>query len=217
MKKIFDIRHIIILILLLMCILEFFNPKGIMPNRTITVRDTVGFEVLVHDTVGIEVPIEFEVEVPVEKLVPYAVHDTVAVNTPIDTNAILNSLGQKIFKKDVLKLPSNVGTVTLFDTISNNRIIGRSFKSEVKQKIVRDTMYTPIPRQNEFYVGLDAKFDKPNVINIVGLSVLFKNKDDRHMYRLGVGVTNRVDDQGTNGKLTPFIGGGVYWKVKFKK
>jgi hypothetical protein len=217
MKKIFDIRHIIILILLLMCILEFFNPKGIMPNRTITVRDTVGFEVLVHDTVGIEVPIEFEVEVPVEKLVPYAVHDTVAVNTPIDTNAILNSLGQKIFKKDVLKLPSNVGTVTLFDTISNNRIIGRSFKSEVKQKIVRDTMYTSIPRQNEFYVGLDAKFDKPNVINIVGLSVLFKNKDDRHMYRLGVGVTNRVDDQGTNGKLTPFIGGGVYWKVKFKK
>ena len=200
-----------------MCILEFFNPKGIMPNRTITVRDTVGFEVLVHDTVGIEVPIEFEVEVPVEKLVPYAVHDTVAVNTPIDTNAILNSLGQKIFKKDVLKLPSNVGTVTLFDTISNNRIIGRSFKSEVKQKIVRDTMYTSIPRQNEFYVGLDAKFDKPNVINIVGLSVLFKNKDDRHMYRLGVGVTNRVDDQGTNGKLTPFIGGGVYWKVKFKK
>jgi hypothetical protein len=78
-------------------------------------------------------------------------------------------------------------------------------------------MYTPIPRQNEFYVGLDAKFDKPNVINIVGLSVLFKNKDDRHMYRLGVGVTNRVDDRGTNGSLTPFIGGGAYWKIKRKK
>ena len=217
MKKIFDIRHIIILILLLMCILEFFNPKGIMPNRTVTVRDTVGFEVPVHDTVGIEVPMEVEVVVEVEKPVPYAVHDTVAVNNPIDTNAILNALGQKIFKKDILKLPSNVGTVTLFDTISNNRIIGRSFKSDVKQKIVRDTMYTPIPRQSEFYVGLDAKFDKPNVINIVGLSVLFKNKDDRHMYRLGIGVTNRVDDQGTNGKLTPFIGGGAYWKIKFKK
>ena len=78
-------------------------------------------------------------------------------------------------------------------------------------------MYTPIPRQNEMYFGIDAKFDKPNVINIVGVSVLFKNKDDRHMYRLGVGVTNRVDDEGTNGKLVPFIGGGVYWKVKLKK
>jgi hypothetical protein len=215
MKKIFDIRHVIILILLLICVLEFFNPKGIMPNRTVSIRDTVGFEVPVHDTVEVESLVE--VEVPVEVPVPYEVHDTVSVDKPIDTTALLNSIGMKMFKKDILKLPNNIGTVTLFDTISNSRIIGRSFKSDVKQKIVRDTMYTPIPRQNEFYVGLDAKFDKPNVINIVGLSVLFKNKDDRHMYRLGIGVTNRVDDQGTNGKLTPFIGGGAYWKVKLKK
>ena len=215
MKKIFDIRHIIILILLLISILEFLNPKGIMPNRTLTIRDTVGYEVPVHDTVGIEVPIE--VEVPVEVQVPYAVHDTMTVTNPVDTNAILNSIGMRMFKKDILKLPNNIGTVTIFDTISSGKILGRSFKSDVKQKIVRDTMYTPIPRQNEFYVGLDAKFDKPNVINIVGLSVLFKNKDDRHMYRLGIGVTNRVDDQGTNGKLTPFVGGGAYWKIKLKK
>jgi hypothetical protein len=217
MKKIFDVRHIIIAILLLLAIVEFINPKGIMPNRTLTIHDTVGFEVPIHDTIPQEVEVEVPVEVEVEKPVPYAVHDTIALNNPIDTNAILNAVGQKIFKKDVLKLPSNIGTITLFDTISNNRIVGRSFKSDVKQKIVRDTMYTPIPRQNEFYVGLDAKFDKPNVINIVGLSVLFKNKDDRHMYRLGVGVTNRVDDKGINGSLSPFIGGGAYWKIKSKK
>ena len=215
MKKIIDIRHIIILILLLICILEFLNPKGIMPNRTVSIRDTVGFEVPVHDTVEVESLVE--VEIPVEVQVPYAVHDTVPVDKPIDTTALLNAIGMKMFKKDVLKLPNNIGTVTLFDTISNSRIVGRSFKSDVKQKIVRDTMYTPIPRQNEMYFGIDAKFDKPNVINIVGVSVLFKNKDDRHMYRLGVGVTNRVDDEGTNGKLVPFIGGGVYWKVKLKK
>ena len=215
MKKIFDIRHIIILILLLICILEFLNPKGIMPNRTVSIRDTVRFEVPVHDTVEVESLVE--VEIPVEVQVPYAVHDTVPVDKPIDTTALLNAIGMKMFKKDVLKLPNNIGTVTLFDTISNSRIVGRSFKSDVKQKIVRDTMYTPIPRQNEMYFGIDAKFDKPNVINIVGVSVLFKNKDDRHMYRLGVGVTNRVDDEGTNGKLVPFIGGGVYWKVKLKK
>jgi hypothetical protein len=215
MKKIFDIRHVIILILLLISILEFLNPKSIMPNRTVTIRDTVGFEVPVHDTVEIEVPLE--VEVPVEVQVPYAVHDTVPVDKPIDTTALLNAIGMKMFKKDVLKLPNNIGTVTLFDTISNSRIVGRSFKSDVKQKIVRDTMYTPIPRQNEMYFGIDAKFDKPNVINIIGIGVLFKNKDDRHMYKLGIGVTNRVDDEGTNGKLVPFIGGGVYWKVKLKK
>lgn len=217
MKKILDVRNIIIVLLLLLVIVEFLNPKGIMPNRTLLIHDTVGFEVPVHDTIAEEVLVEVEVPYEIEKPVPYAVHDTVAINNPIDTNAILNALGQKIFKKDVLKLPSNIGTVTLFDTISNNRIIGRSFKSDVKQKIVRDTMYTPIPRQNEFYVGIDAKMDKPNVINILGLSVLFKNKDDRHIYRLGIGVTNRVDDEGINGKLTPFIGGGAYWKIKRKK
>ena len=215
MKKIFDIRHIIILILLLISILEFLNPKGIMPNRIKTVSqiDSIPYEV--HDTLEVEVPVE--VEVPYEVKVPYTVHDTVTVDKPIDTTALLNAIGQKIFKKDILKLPNNIGTVTLFDTISNSRIVGRSFKSDVKQKIVRDTMYTPIPRKTEVYLGIDAKFDKPNVINIIGLSMLFKNKDDNHMYKLGIGVTNRVDDEGTNGKLVPFIGGGVYWKVKLKK
>ena len=215
MKKIFDIRHIIILILLLISILEFLNPKGIIPNRIKTVSqiDSIPYEV--HDTLEVEVPVE--VEVSYEVKVPYAVHDTVTVDKPIDTTALLNAIGQKIFKKDILKLPNNIGTVTLFDTISNSRIVGRSFKSDVKQKIVRDTMYTPIPRKTEVYLGVDAKFDKPNVINIIGLSMLFKNKDDNHMYKLGIGVTNRVDDEGTNGKLVPFIGGGVYWKVKLKK
>ena len=215
MKKIFDIRHIIILILLLISILEFLNPKGIIPNRIKTVSqiDSIPYEV--HDTLEVEVPVE--VEVSYEVKVPYAVHDTVTVDKPIDTTALLNAIGQKIFKKDILKLPNNIGTVTLFDTISNSRIVGRSFKSDVKQKIVRDTMYTPIPRKTEVYLGIDAKFDKPNVINIIGLSMLFKNKDDNHMYKLGIGVTNRVDDEGTNGKLVPFIGGGVYWKVKLKK
>lgn len=217
MKKLLDIRNIIILILLLIGTVEFLNPYGIMPNRKQIVVDSVPFAV--HDTIDVEVEVEVEVEVPVkvEVRVPYEVKVEVPVIQSIDTNAILNSIGQKMFKKDILKLPSNIGTITLFDTISNNRIIGRSFKSDVKQKIIRDTIFTPIPRQNEVYLGFDAKIDKPNVINIIGIGVLFKNKDDRHLYKLGVGVTNRVDDQGTNGKLVPFLGAGAYWKIKSKK
>ena len=215
MKKIFNIQNIIILFLLLIAIFELVNPKGIMPHRTITIRDTVGYEVPVHDTVGVEVPVE--VEVPVQVQVPYAVHDTISVDKPIDTMAILNALGQKIIKKDVLKLPNNIGTVTIFDTISNSKIIGRSFKSDVKQKIVKDTIFTPLPRVSEFYFGIDAKFDKPNVVNLMGVSFLLKDKDNKHLYKLGVGVTNRVDDQGTNGTLTPYIGGGVYWRVRTKR
>jgi hypothetical protein len=217
MKKIFDIRHIIIVILLLLAIVEFLNPKGIMPHRTISVHDTVG--VPVHDTVGVEVPVEVEVEVPVEveKPVPYAVHDTVAVNNPIDTNAILNALGQKLFKKDILKLPNNVGTVTVFDTISNSRIVGRSFKSDIKQKIKYDTLFLGDARKNLYYFGIDAKLDKPNVVNLIGLGFIIKDKDAKHLYKIGIGVSNKVGSDGTNGSLVPYIGGGVYWNVNRKK
>ena len=67
-KKIFDLRHIVILILILICVIEFINPKGIMPHRTFAVHDTVGIPV--HDTVGVEVPVNVEVPIEVEKPVP---------------------------------------------------------------------------------------------------------------------------------------------------
>lgn len=214
MKKILDIRHIIIVLLLLICALEFFNPKGFMPNRTKIVSqvDSIPFEV--HDTTEIEVPIE--VEVPVEVKVPYEVKVEVPVIQSIDTAEILKLHFTKIQYKDVLKLPNNQGTVTITDTIANNTIVNRKFIADVKRMIVKDTIYTQILRKTEAYLGLDFKFDKPNVINVIGLSMLFKNKDDKHIYKVGVGVTNRIDDGGTNGRLIPFVGGGVYWKLKLK-
>jgi hypothetical protein len=215
MKHILDIRNIIIVLLIGVAVVEFINPNGIMPHRTLTIHDTVGYEVPVHDTVGIEVPVE--VEIPVEVQVPYAVHDTFTVSNPIDTNAILNSIGMKMFKKDILKLPNNTGTVTLFDTISNGRILGRSFKSDIKQKVVRDTTFLGDARKNLYYFGIDAQFDKPNVVNLIGLGFIIKDKDAKHLYKIGVGVTNRVGEDGTNGTLSPFIGGGVYWNVNRKK
>ena len=215
MKHILDIRNIIIVLLIGVAIVEFVNPKGIMPHRTITIHDTVGYEVPVHDTVGIEVPVE--IEIPVEVQIPYAVHDTFTVSNPIDTNAILNSIGMRMFKKDILKLPNNVGTVTVFDTISNGRVLGRSFKSDIKQKVVRDTTFLGDARKNLYYFGIDAKLDKPNVINLIGLGFIIKDKDAKHLYKIGIGVSNKVGPDGTSGQLVPFIGGGVYWNVNRKK
>ena len=212
MKKQLDIRYPIILILLTLCVLEYINPKGFMPNRTNIVSKIDSIPYAVHDTIPVEVPVE--VSVPVEVKVPYEVKVEVPVMQTIDTNEILKIYFAKVPHKEVLTLPNNQGTVSIIDTISKNSIVNRKFVSDVKRMIVKDTLYTQIPRKTEVYMGIDAKFDKPNVINIIGISMLFKNKDDNHMYKLGVGVTNRVDDEGTNGKLTPFIGGGVYWKIK---
>ena len=214
MKKILDVRHIIILLLLGIAIIEFVNPKGFMPHRTLLKVDSIPYAV--HDTIPVDslVEVEVEVEVPVE--VPVEKRIEVPVVQPVDTAEIIKTHFTKVQYKDVLKLPNNQGTVTITDTIANNTIVNRKFIAEVKRMIVKDTVYTQIPRKTEIYFGVDAKFDKPNVVNIMGLSMLFKNKDDRHLYKIGVGVTNRVDDQGTNGSLQPFLAGGVYWKLKFR-
>lgn len=214
MKKYFDYKNLIILFLISLSIFEFLNPGGHLPNRTLYVTqiDSIPYEV--HDTIPYEVEVEVEVEVPVEveKLVE------VQVIQKVDTEAIVKLYSEnKQFKKDILELPGNIGTVTLFDTISNNRILGRSFTSKVKQKVIKDTVFTPLPRKNELYFGVDAKFDKPNVVNLIGLGFILKDKDDKHLYKLGVGVSNTVGPDGTNGTLSPFLGGGVYWRLNLKK
>jgi hypothetical protein len=212
-KQLLDVRNIIIVVLILISILEFMNPKNIMPNRIKLVPQIDSIPYAVHDTVVVDSP--YEIEVPVEIKVPYEVRVEVPVEKPIDTNAILNSIGNKVFKKDVLKLPNNIGTVTIFDTLSNSRILGRSFKSDVKQKIVKDTIYTPTPKKNEVYFGVDGSFNKIDVVNYLGSGFLWKTKNDE-IFHLGVGVANRVTD-GTNGKFYPYLSGGVYWKIRIKK
>ena len=49
----------------------------------------------------------------------------------------------------------------------------------------------------------------------IGTGILFKTKDDK-IFHVGVGVANRVLD-GTSGTFTPYVDGGVYWKLKLKK
>lgn len=214
MKKYLDIRNIIILILLLLSILMFINPKGILPNRVVKVPQIDSIPFAVHDTIPMEV--EVEVEIPVEVEVPVEKIVEVQVQQPVDTLAIVKLFSDnKQVKKDILELPGNIGTVTVYDTISNNRVLGRSFTSKVKQKIVRDTIYTPLPRRNELYFGVDGKLDKPNLINLIGVGLILKDKDDKHLYKVGMGVSNRVSEDGTNGIFVPYVGGGVYWRLGF--
>lgn len=213
MKKYLDIRNIVIVILILIALLEFLNPKGFMPNRTKLVVQTDSIPYAVHDTIPEEVEVEVEVEVPVEVEVEKRVE--VPVIQQVDTTEILKIYFAKVPHKEVLTLPNNQGTVTITDTISKNSVVNRKFISDVKQMIIKDTIYTPTPLKTQLYLGFDAKFDNPNVVNLMGLGVVLKTKDEK-LYKIGVGLANNVID-GTNGKLSPYLGGGVYWKVKLKK
>lgn len=211
MKKIFDVRHIVIVILLLLIGLMYVNPKGILPNRKeiVTLKDTIPFPV--HDTIPYEVEVEVEVPYEVEVQVPVQV----PVPANVDTSEILKIYYNKSIFDNTVKLTNNMGTVSIVDTISQNKIVGRAIKYDIKQKTKIDTVYQPEPRKTQLYVGIDAQFDKPNVINIMGLGAVLKTKNER-LYKVGVGVNNVVID-GTNGRLTPYVGGGVYWPIKLKK
>jgi hypothetical protein len=210
MKKIFDIRHIVITLLLVLVVVEFINPKGIMPNRTFFIHDTVGFEVPVHDTISEEV--EVEVPVEIEKLVPYAVHDT--IQTIVDTNLIVNQyLNSKNIFTNTYKFDKKQGSITITDTISNNKIIGRKYTTKITPII--DTLRIPEPFKRKVFGGVEASFNKPDVVSSVGVGFLINSKSNK-IYQLGLGVTNQTTD-GTNGSFTPYIKGGVYWKIKLKK
>ena len=107
MKKIFDIRHIVILIMVgIIIFLQFFVPPQIEIE-----------EKLVYDTIPQEVIYEVEVEVPYEVEVEKIVE--VPAPTPlVDTAFILKNFYLKNFVQDTIMLSNNQGVIYLFDTIS---------------------------------------------------------------------------------------------------
>jgi hypothetical protein len=155
--------------------------------------------------VEIEVPVEVEVEKRVE----------VPVLTPVDTAEILKVHFAKVQHKDVLVLPDNVGTVTIMDTISKNSIVNRKFISDIKQMIVKDTVYTKEPKKGQMYFGFNGGLSKPDVVSHLGTGIMYKTKEDK-IYHLGIGVANRILD-GTTGQFTPYVDGGVYFKIKTRR
>ena len=211
MKKIFDLKSIIIGLLTITTIFVIVNPKGIIPSRTKLVPQIDSIPYAVHDTVSVDslVEVEVEVEVPVE--VEKRVE--IPVIQPVDTLEIMKVYFARVPHKDVLMLPNNQGTVTITDTISQNTVVNRKFISDIKKMIVKDTIYTKEPKVSQLFFGIDTKLNQPDVIQLLGVSVLLKDKSDK-LFKVGVGVSNKTNPDGLTGRLDPYIGGGVYWPIK---
>ena len=204
MKKIFDIRHIVILLMVgIIIFLQFFVPPQIEIE-----------EKLVYDTIPQEVIYEVEVEVPYEVEVEKIVE--VPAPTPlVDTSFILQEYYVKNFESDTITLSNNQGFIYLFDTISQNKVISRNFSTTIKPKIVREPVLELPKVRNQVYVGLNGALSQQDWVNSIGTSILLKTKDDK-VFQLGGGFANRTFD-GTTGKFAPYIMGGVYWNLKFNK
>lgn len=218
MKKLLNFKNIAIAALIIYVLLQWFNPGGVMPGgRTIRI-DGKKYEVLKHtiDTVEVE-----KVKV-VTKKGKDIVHEVIDVDTlvlkemvNVDSAAILRDYLAKVIYKDTLKLDDGLGFIALTDTITKNRILGRTFDARVKQREIKETMIVKEPARNQVYYGLNAGFNKEDYVSAVGAGLILKTKKDK-IYNLNIGVNNRTTD-GTNGGFSPYVGFGTYWKIKVKK
>ena len=216
MTKLLNFRNIAIAALVIYILLQWFNPGGVMPGgRTIRIEGKK-YEIIKHDIDTVDI-VKTKI---VTKKGEDIYHETIVekeviIPAIIDTLALLKDYYSKVLYKDTLILPDSLGIVALNDTISQNKILGRTFNASVKQRTIKETtIVKELPKTKLFY-GLEGGFNKADFVSSVGAGVLINTKKDK-IYQLGLGVTNQTTD-GTTGGFTPYIRGGVYWKLKLKK
>ena len=215
MKKLLNFKNIAIAALIMFVLLQWFNPGDILPGKKVFIAGKA-YEVIKHEIDTVDI-VKTKV---VTKKGEDIYHETIVekeviIPAVIDTAALLKDYYSKVLYKDVLVLPDSLGTVAVTDTISQNRILGRTFNANVKQRTIKETtIVKELPKTKVFY-GLEGGFNKADFVSSVGAGVLINTKKDK-IYQLGVGVDNRTTD-GTNGTFSPYVRGGVYWKIKFKK
>jgi hypothetical protein len=215
MKKLLNFKNIAIAALIIFVLLEWFNPGGVMPGKKVFIAGKA-YEVIKHDIDTIDIVKTKVVTKKGEDIYHETIkHDTAIKLINVDTVALLHDYFAKNIYKDTLTLPDSLGTVAVTDTIYKNQLLGRTFNASVKQRTIKETMIVKeLPKTKVFY-GLEGGFNKADFVSSVGMGVLINTKKDK-ILQLGLGVNNKTTD-GTNGGFTPYVRGGVYWKIKLKK
>lgn len=122
-----------------------------------------------------------------------------------DTIRIIQEYNKKVLYKDKLVLDNDLGIIELTDTISMNKIIGRKWSAQIKERTVTDTKIVKELPKNQVYAGISGVVGNQNVL--VGPQISLKTKKD-NIYGLNVYVDNN---------LNKYIGVNLAWKIKLKK
>jgi len=165
------------------------------------------------DTIIIRDTLYLELEVPFPILRDTIIYRDVLVYSPVDTSAILSAYNTKKVNIDTLKVDH--GYVTIIDTVSGGNILSRKYFSKIKLPVKESIQKIKEEPRGNLYLGLNGGLDKPNYVYSLGTSLLYRTPGDR-IYEVGLGVWNQTIN-GIDGKFIPYVRGGVYWKVDFKK
>lgn len=211
MIKLLNLKNIAILLLIVIILFQKCGGNKTKTGEIVKVDDKK-YEVIKHTIDTIEV-VKIKI---VNKKGEDIHHETIVekkifIPTNIDTAALLKDYYSKVLYKDVLVLPDSLGTVSVTDTISQNKILGRTFNASVTQKTIKETTIIKEPAKAQLYYGLNAGLNQEEYLSAIGVGLIFKSKKDK-IYQLNIGVNN-----GTNGGVSPYVGVGTYWKIKIKK
>lgn len=107
--------------------------------------------------------------------------DSVFINQPFDTAMVLaNYLSVNVYK-DTVQLVDSLGFLSIVDTITQNKLIGRQVDARVKEKVITNTISLREKPRNSIFLGLDyVLMQKPQI------SASYGGKN-RVYYRVGYG------------------------------
>jgi len=213
MKKLLNLKNIAIALLIVIVVFQQCGGNKKVTGEIVKV-DGKKYELIKHEIDTVEV-VKTKVVTKKGEDIYHETIKEVTIPAIVDTQALLQDYFAKNIYKDTLQLPDSLGIVSLIDTITQNKILGRTFNASVKQRVIKETtIVKELPKTKLFY-GFEGGFNKADVVSHLGFGVLINTKADK-MFHLGLGVANRTID-GTSGTLAPYIGGGVYWKIRLKK
>lgn len=180
-----------------------------------------GGKVSAGDTLSVKadtgfVPHNDTIRETVETLVPYKVtytkevvlHDTLeniqTILQKVDTSRILNQYFAKRFYTKTS--PVKYGSVTITDTVTQNRVTGRRVLLNQKIPEITKTITVAAPKRIVGYFGIEAIGNQNNLPYASGISLGLKLKNDAF-----------IDIRGYLTKDEPMFGIGLKFPLRFRK
>lgn len=175
-------------------------------NKSDTVSHTIDTTIRKDSIVVVGVPVPYKVidtfYLP-GKPRPYAVYDTLYGEGKIrevDTAEILRRYYEVAYYKDVKDIKR--GTATIYDTVTQNRIVGRSLKVVVSDTTIREVITLTQPKRLILFFGVSATGSRKDPFHMAGMDLTLKGKNDR-MYSVGANIDQHGTLYGTFGYRIP--------------
>ena len=168
---------LIVLILIILAFFMFTNPKYVGPETIISVKvDTI----YKHDTL---------VVYKKGKSIPFVTLDTIyEIDQIHDTTYIVKDYLTPKAYSDTLRINTD-NSVYIFDTISQNKIIGRSYVAQIKEKTIYKTNFIQLKFKNEFFIGLIGDLRRSDNMLGVGVGLNYKKQNESYILNF---TTNQI-------------------------